>query len=214
MRKILLAFTVLGIATTLGLTSCEKEQSNVTPNGVATTQPQEVNSQEKQSLTFVREEEKMARDVYTTLFGKWPGLTFLPNISASEQKHMDKVLDLLNKYGIPDPVGTNGAGVFTSVEVQQLYNDFVSKGEVSELDALYVGMTIEDMDIYDLQQAILLVEKEDIKTAYGNLMNASKNHMREFYAQLKSRGSSYSPQYITQQEYEDIINSPKQHGHQ
>lgn len=213
MRKILLAFTVFGLTATLGLTSCKKEQTSVTPNnGTPATQPQSATDYEKQSLTFVREEEKMARDVYTALLAKWPAMNYLSNISASEQKHMDKVKGLLDTYGLPDPVGNNAAGVFTNADIQKLYNDFVAKGTISEMDAIVVGLTIEDMDIYDLQQALLQVQKEDIKTVYGNLMKASKNHMREFYAQYTAKGGTYTPQYISQQEYNDIVNSPKQHG--
>ncbi|MCB0698395.1 MAG: DUF2202 domain-containing protein [Chitinophagales bacterium] len=213
MRKLLWAITVFGLTATLGLTSCKKEQNSVTPsNGTTTTQPSTASDYEKQELAYLREEEKMARDVYIALYTKWPNLNFFSNISSSEQKHMDKVLQLLNTYGLPDPVGTNGVGVFANAEIQTMYNSLVAKGEVSEIEAIKVGLTIEDVDIYDIQQALTKVEKQDIKTVFGNLMKASKNHMREFHDQLTSRGGTYTPQYISQQEYDQIVNSPKEHG--
>lgn len=71
-------------------------QVNNLPNEV-------ISSAESTSLVFMREEEKLARDVYITMINKW-GSKIFSNISTSEQTHMDAILMLLNKYNIPDPV--------------------------------------------------------------------------------------------------------------
>lgn len=214
MRKLIPVVMALVLAgSTMAFTSCKK-QDNVTPQtntGGTTTTPATATDYEKQVLTFTREEEKMARDVYTELLSKW-GLSFFSNISGSEQKHMDAVKNLLDTYGLQDPVGSNAAGVFTNTDVQKLYNDLVAKGQMSEMDAIIVGLTIEDMDIYDIEQAIDKVTGADIKNVLSNLVRGSKNHMREFYAQMKSRGGTYTPQYITQEHFDEIVNSPKEHG--
>lgn len=192
--------------------SCKKEKNNVTPAG--TSQPANSTALtpfEKETIVYTREEEKMARDVYMAMLAKWNINTF-SNISASEQKHMDAIQTLLTAYNLADPVGNNGPGVFTNMEIQKLYNDLVAKGNQSETDAIIAGLTIEDMDIYDLQQALQQIQKPDIKTVYENLLRASRNHMREFYTQLHNRGGTYTPQFLTQQEYNDIVNSPKEQG--
>lgn len=213
MNKTVNILIALSMAASLGLTACKKEKNSVIPDATTTgTVVTTATDFEKQSLVFSREEEKMARDVYTALVAKWSNLSFLTNIIGSEQKHMDKIKVLLDKYGIADPVGNNAAGVFTSADIQKLYDDLTAKGLVSENEALLVGMTIEDVDIYDLQQAIAQATNDDIKQTYSSLMNASKNHMREFYAQLNSRGISYTPQYISTAEYNEIISTPKEHG--
>lgn len=67
---------------------------------------------EKEGLLYMREEEKLARDVYLFLGEKFNARAFL-NIAESEQTHMAYVKVLLDKYGIPDPVGSNPRGVFT-----------------------------------------------------------------------------------------------------
>ncbi|HEY9178595.1 MAG TPA: DUF2202 domain-containing protein [Flavipsychrobacter sp.] len=215
MKKLIpLLILIVATGSSLSLASCKKEKNNVTP--AATAQPDNstaLTAFEKETITYTREEEKMARDVYNVMLAKW-NINIFSNISASEQKHMDAIQTLLTAYNLPDPVGNNAPGVFTNAEIQQLYNSLVAKGNISETDAMITGLTIEDMDIYDLQQAIQQVQKQDIKTVLGNLLRASKNHMREFYTQLQNRGGVYSPQYITQQEYNDIINSPKEHGGQ
>ncbi|MEZ5016281.1 MAG: DUF2202 domain-containing protein [Flavipsychrobacter sp.] len=210
MRNLISAVVALALlGTTVGFTSCKKD-NEVTPQ--QTTQTATLSDAEKAALSFLREEEKMARDVYDALLVSHPAMTFLSNIRGSEQKHMDAVKNLLDQYGIADPIGNNAAGVFTNADIQQLYNTLVAKGQKSELDAVIVGLTIEDMDIKDLQDAISKATQDNIKTVYGNLQKASKNHMREFYTQLTSRNGTYTPQYITQAEYDAIVNSPKEHG--
>ncbi|MCB0697030.1 MAG: DUF2202 domain-containing protein [Chitinophagaceae bacterium] len=204
----------LALTAAFGFTSCKKEKTNVVPTTSTTTPTSAtITAFEQQSITFTREEEKMARDVYTTLVAKWTNMAFLNNIIASEQKHMDAVKTLLDKFNMSDPVANNGVGVFTNPDIQKLYNDLVAKGNQSELDAIIVGLTIEDMDIYDIEKALFQVQNADIATVYNNLAGASKNHMREFYTQLQAKGGTYTPQYITQQEYNDIVTTPKVHGH-
>lgn len=210
MKKLMIALLAVALTgTTLNLGACKKkdEVTPTTPSAQVT-----LTEAEKANLAFLREEEKMARDVYTNLLAAYPSMTFFSNISGSEQKHMDAVLNLLNTYNLPDPVGSNAEGVFTNADIQQLYNTLVAKGNTSEMDAIITGLTIEDMDIYDLQTGLADITQEDIRTVYNNLINASKNHMREFYTQLNSRGGSYTPQYISQELYNEIINTPKQHG--
>lgn len=208
MKKLMIALMTLTVLGTT-MSACTKKDE-VTP--ASTNTETTITEVERQYLTFLREEEKMARDVYTTLLAKYPSMTFFSNISGSEQKHMDAVLGLLNTYNLTDPVGGNSAGVFTNTDIQQLYNTLVAKGNISELDAVIVGLTIEDMDIYDLENGLADITQEDIRTVYTNLIKASKNHMREFYSQLQARGGTYTPQYISQELYDEIINTPKQHG--
>lgn len=210
MKKAMIMLAILTVSYAVGFSSCKKEKNNVTPETTAS-QATTLSEAERSRLIFTREEEKMARDVYNVLLNKW-NINIFSNISGSEQKHMDAIANLLTTYNIADPVGNNAPGVFSNADIQQLYNDFTAKGTVSESDAMITGLTIEDMDIFDLQNAILQTDKQDIKTVYESLMRASKNHMREFYSQLQARGGTYTPQYITQQEYNDIVNSPKEHG--
>jgi hypothetical protein len=104
-------------------------------------------------------------------------------------------------------------GVFINPTLQDLYNDLVSAGTPSLNEALVVGVMIEELDISDLHAAIeRLSQNEDIKMVYENLTKGSRNHLRSFYSQLISRGGTYTPQYITEEEFADIINSPMETG--
>ncbi len=166
---------------------------------------------EKSDLIMMREEEKLARDVYLTLYNKWK-LPIFRNIASAEITHMTSVKYLLDKYGISDPVSDDTVGVFKDEKYTQLYNQLVEKGDKSIVDALQVGMIIEDMDIADLQECINNTDNEDIKLVYENLMKGSRNHMRAFYKNLIKYGGNYTPEYISYEEYESIINSPTERG--
>ncbi len=168
---------------------------------------------EKADLLHMREEEKLARDVYLTLYDKWSAQVF-SNIARSEQMHMDAVGTLLQRYGLDDPVAqTNDArGVFNDPKLQDLYNQLVEKGSASLVDALTVGATIEDLDIKDLNEAIARTTHADIQTVYERLREGSYHHMKAFVSNLRANGADYSPQFISAEEFQHILESTPGHG--
>ena len=167
----------------------------------------ELNDEEKAGLILMREEEKLARDVYVTLGEKW-GLPMFSNIPRSEQIHSDAVKVLLDRYDLEDPIKDDATGAFTSSELFELYKNLVAKGSVSLMDALEVGATIEDLDIKDLNELLTKTDNEDIKVTYEFLNMGSRNHMRAFSRQINKRGGSYTPKYISSAEYDSILSSP------
>ena len=161
--------------------------------------------EETNDLLQLREEEKLARDVYLYTYEKY-GLAIFINISNSEQTHMDQVLELLSSYDLEDPAKKD-TGAFNSEELQNLYAQLVAKVDISAIEALIVGATIEDLDIKDIKDFIERTEKEDISDVYENLMCGSRNHLRAYYAQIIENDSLYSPAYISQSEFDSIISS-------
>lgn len=159
-------------------------------------------------LLFTREEEKVARDTYLTLYERW-NLSVFSSIASSEQSHMDAILKLLLKYNIPDPVGSNGIGVFTNQTLQTLYDTLVAKGELSGLDGLEVGGIIEETDIRDIQAAVERAQHEDIKKVYETLMCGSRNHLRSFAQNIEAlTGKPYAAQVLTQEQVDEILQAP------
>jgi len=138
---------------------------------------------EAEWLLYMREEEKLARDVYQELYQVW-GLTIFSNIARSEQKHMDSIKTLLDRYHLTDPAEGNGVGVFTNSDLQALYFELIAKGEKSVLDALQVGVIIEETDITDLTKALNGTVHRDIERVYANLMAGSYNHLAAFESKL------------------------------
>jgi hypothetical protein len=144
-----------------------------------------LNEEEIQWLTYMREEEKLARDIYQVLYSEW-GVRIFQNIASSEQKHMDALENLLKKYGIDDPVTDESAqGNFTISELDALYVELKTRG-LSSLDKAYlVGVDIEELDIEDLEAAIgFSGAHPDIVKVYNNLLDGSENHLAAFTSHL------------------------------
>ena len=172
----------------------------------------ELNAAEIEGLTHMREEEKLARDVYLALYEIW-GVPIFQNIAGSEQAHMDSVLMLLEQYELTDPAAGMGIGEFTNPDFQKLYEDLVEQGSVSQADALIVGATIEDLDIFDLVELLAQTENEYIIQVYSNLLAGSENHLRAFVSNLERQaGEGYQPVYIDQVTYQAIIDGAAERG--
>jgi len=142
-----------------------------------------ISAEEEADLLFMREEEKLARDVYTVMYERWGHQIFL-NISQSEEVHMASILTLLERYAITDPVADNGVGVFTEKTLQDLYDQLIDRGNTSLEEALRVGILIEETDIADLNTAIARTDNRDIVRGYTNLAWGSQNHLRAFTGAL------------------------------
>ena len=166
---------------------------------------------EADNLLFMREEEKLARDVYLTMYEAW-GLNIFSNIAASEQTHTDAVAEMLDKYKLPDPVVDDRAGIFVNQELANLYDTLLARGYLSSLDALKVGALIEEVDMVDLKRAIEETDNEDIQVLYENLLSGSRNHLRAFVGLIEDQGIVYEAQFLTQEEVDAIVDSPIERG--
>lgn len=167
--------------------------------------PGTLSEDEVAGLVYMREEEKLARDVYLALYTQW-GQAVFQNIASSEQTHMDTVLDLLQGYGVADPAGEQGQ--FTNPDLQALYDQLVAQGSQSLADALKVGATIEEIDIADLRERMTLTDENAIQTVYASLESGSENHLRAFTSTLlRQTGETYQPQYLSVADYQAIIGS-------
>lgn len=135
-----------------------------------------------ENLGYMRQEEQLARDVYTVLGEKYPQAAPFTNIARAEQRHFDAVGRVLQYYGIDDPADGRGAGSYVDPKLQALYTELVAKGGESLQKAYEVGVTIETEDIADLKAAIAETSNEDVKMVFSNLLNGSEHHLAAFTA--------------------------------
>jgi hypothetical protein len=166
---------------------------------------------EEQDLIYMREEEKLARDVYRILFAQW-GLAIFSNIANSEQNHTDKIEKLLDTYGIPDPVTDESVlGEFSNDDLNTLYKYLVDYGTNIDATADYaleVGVIIEEIDIRDLQDSIRETDRADILSTYESLLCGSRNHLRAFVKQIEFRSAEiFSAEILDKEEFEEIMNT-------
>lgn len=200
-------------------TSNQVQEQNI--EGVTPISPDDVEEQlnsidktsisqtEIDSIIWMREEEKLAKDVYTTLGKVW-GLNIFTNISTAEQSHTDSVKTLIDRYGLIDPITDETIGVFQNETFSKLYQELVKQGSISLVEALKVGALIEELDIKDLQERTTTTP--DINLVFQNLERGSRNHLRAFTRQLSQQGETYVPIYISQSEFDEITSSEIESG--
>lgn len=192
-------------ATPSEITTAVVAEDFASPQPSITTLPADpISEAEKQDLLYMREEEKLARDVYQTLHEKWQ-IQIFSNIAFSEQTHSEAIRDLLVKYSITDPVTDDTIGVFVNADLQTLYHDLTRTGLTSIEDALTVGALIEELDIKDLQDTLSRTNNSDISAVYENLLRGSQNHLRAFNKQLVVKGVTYTPQHISKATFDAIV---------
>lgn len=172
--------------------ACASVDTTVTPSAAET-----------QSLGFMHEEEKLARDVYQTLYAQWQQPVF-SNIARSEQVHMDRVRCFLDSYGLP-VVASDTPNQFNTPELQTLYDTLTARGAESLSEALRVGALIEEVDMVDLQDAIDASDIAEVKNMYGNLMSGSENHLRAFVSNLERLGETYAAQTMEADAVNEIL---------
>jgi hypothetical protein len=163
-----------------------------------------LSEEEKEGLLLMREEEKLAFEVYSVMNKTWNHHVF-SNIKESEAYHGDLVKGLINKYNLKDPYIAE-EGKYGNQTLQNLYNSLVNKGKNSLTDAFEVGATIEDLDIADLEKLISNTQNAELKEVYETLNLGSRNHLRAFVKQLNRNDKPYLPQYISQNRFETIVN--------
>lgn len=171
----------------------------------------ELDATEAQGLTYMREEEKLARDVYRYFYPMWEAGLF-ENISESEQSHFEAIGELLATYRLDDPAAQDLPGVFVNPDLQALYDLLIATGSGSELAALQVGALIEETDMVDIVEALAATDQPDITVVYENLLRGSRNHLRAFVAAIEALGVPYTAQVLPQEEVDAIVDSPMERG--
>lgn len=166
---------------------------------------------EVEGVMFMREEEKLAYDVYMT-FADLYGQPIFSNIASAEAQHMAAVLGLIEAYGLDDPVDDSPVGEFTNAELQALYDELIADGSVDLAAALEVGAVIEEVDILDLERFLGETANPDVIQVYENLLRGSENHLRAFVSQLESMSVDREPVLMEAAAYETILTSEMQRG--
>ncbi|PIQ25514.1 ferritin [bacterium (Candidatus Blackallbacteria) CG17_big_fil_post_rev_8_21_14_2_50_48_46] len=167
---------------------------------------------EKAGLLQMREEEKLAQEVYAVLAASWSSQSqTFQNISGSEATHTESVRQLLERYQVVDPA-LKEAGKFTAPALQSLYDTLVAQGKASYLAALQVGLEIEELDLADLKTQLGAVDQDDIRLVYQELERGSRNHLRAFSKALKAAGGTYTAKHLSQAEFDQIAQSAVERG--
>lgn len=197
----LMPFLLLAISFTL-LSACDNNDDDTTKGKNQNTE-EVLTDADTAALLFMLEEEKLARDTYTYINDLW-SIDQFANIKNSEQSHMNAIENQLIKNNIDYTILPYGA--FFNEELQSLYNQFEIDGAISIDNAYQIGATIEDLDIVDLQDYLDTSSNTTLISIFGKLQCGSRNHLRSFVSGIEAIGSTYTPQYLSQDAYNIIIN--------
>lgn len=166
-----------------------------------------LDAEEIAGLVFMREEEKLARDVYLTFHALY-GTNIFDNIAPAEQAHTDAVLLLIDRYDIDDPSADMPIGAFQNEILQALYDDLVAQGNQNLESALFVACAIEEIDILDLMEYMSQTLYKDLLIVYQHLMDGSDNHLRAYVGQWENlTGTEYVPRFLSVEHYEEIMSA-------
>ena len=168
-------------------------------------------------VLYMRQEEKLARDVYIALDGEYLSAVF-GNIAVSEQRHMDAIGRIIAAQGLDDPIADDALGVYAEMAEDDedvfgvLFTDMTEQGNTSYVEALKVGAYIEELDILDLLATLEDVENEYVARVFENLLRGSRNHLRAFVTALEGEGQTYASQLMTQEQYDGVFSGTVERG--
>lgn len=151
-------------------------------------------SREKEGAVFIWEEEKMARDLYASLFRK-NNLSIFQNISQSEQSHMDQAKAIIDRYGLVIPKNES-PGRFENEELKKIYDQLLAEGLSSDKDAMKAAAAFEEISIIDLNNELSAAHATDIKIVYQGLLAGSRKHLHSFVSGLHEMGIEYAPRFL------------------
>lgn len=76
----------------------------------------------------------------------------------------------------------------------------------SIVDSIIIGLTIEAIDIYDLEHLISETDNDDIILVSANLRDTSIKHLQTFDRQLNKYYGSYTAQFISKEFLNELLN--------
>ncbi len=162
-----------------------------------------LSSREKQGLLFIWEEEKAARDLYTSLYER-NNLSIFMDLVRSEQSHMDQAKAVIDQYGLAIPE-KDEPGIFQNQTLQGVHDELLAEGLQSDEAALKVAATFEEISIMDLEKELNATGTENIRVVYQGLLAGSRKHLRSYVSDLHDQGIEYVPRYLEKSEFEEMV---------
>lgn len=188
------------------LSEADIPDKNVTTeqNIINSTPLSDLSFEQKATLAYMWDEERLARDLYLALNELTPSNTLYKIATKAESKHVEAVEALVKKYDLNILNGIDFSGgyseqaleaindnEFITPELTTLYDVLYTKGSQSLQDALEVGCMVEVTDINDLDRDIEVAgDAEDVVMVFENLREGSYSHYWAFDKVLKNMGVS------------------------
>ena len=138
-------------------------------------------------LQFMREEERLAGDLYQLFAERYPEATVFANIAKSEDQHFTAVGRQLDNFSIDDPSAGLEPGDYAFAELDELYATLAAQGETLD-GAIKAGIAVEEEDIADLEAALARDSSDPVERTFTALLAGSENHLTAFTTALENGG--------------------------
>jgi hypothetical protein len=162
---------------------------------------------ETKALINVHDNQKLSLFVYDSLFAIW-GINPFGNIRYAEDQHVHFLDDVAENYALvldENGISNNNPGFITQ-QAETIYQESISKGSLSVVDALKRGALLEEMSLLVLHEAKAVTIKSDLLHTFDILAMGSKNHLQAFNKRLKMYGVNYEPGILEPKDFKNIIN--------
>lgn len=148
----------------------------------------EVDQELAENLQFMREEERLAHELYTLLAEQYPEAGVFANIARSEARHMAAVGRQLDRYDLADLGADLAPGDYAFDALDELYDTWSEDGLVSLDLAIQVGIDLETADIADLERILGLDSSDPAERTLSALLAGSESHLAAFTSAMENDG--------------------------
>jgi hypothetical protein len=183
----------------LDQTGAQNTNNELIINSIAAS---ELTDEQKYTIAYMWNEEKLAKDIYLGLNALTPSPTLYNIATNAETAHQASVEAIIEKYDLnilnlddysggysADALSNYSPGQYSLQEITTLYDTLYSLGSQSLQSALEVGCMVEVTDINDLDRDILAAEgAPDLVLVFENLRSGSYSHYWSFNTALQSMG--------------------------
>ncbi|MET0410380.1 MAG: DUF2202 domain-containing protein [Polyangiaceae bacterium] len=159
---------------------------------------------DRRTLLHVSQQEKLARDFYSSLSETWR-LDVFHTTSGSEDIHADALRTLLGRYKLPDPAYGLARGEFNRVDLTERYDDLIARGRFSAVEALKAAASVEELEIEDISERLPRVQSPELSNVLESVVASDKHHLRSLVVALRRLGHTYSPTRLPREQFDLIL---------
>lgn len=158
----------------------------------------------------VREDEKLAHNLYIYFVTQYPTARQLANIGNAEINHITTIERVFTYYEIDFPT-LGQPGVFTDENRQAIYTRLTAQGSTLH-EAYQVMAALEEENIVIYSKVASELTNPNLQLIINNLAQSSENHFKVLVNQITAWGSIYTPTLLEASQYEEILDSVFQPG--
>ena len=181
------------LAVAVVFAGCSKDETDTPIRTTTNGDSKALSNFEKDGLVRLLETQKMHRDVYTWMNSQFPSSVFA-GLASDDGNYMDRLSQMVDRYGITNPTLDKLPGEFEDVGVQNQYNEFV-RLTAGDLEAMVENAKVMDQEMICTvqEQQLNLCGNDDLRQIYGNLIQQSKNQLQALSYETEGLIHLYAP---------------------